>query len=215
MSSLELMLSFIKNELLGEALPENIEYDVEKLIGLSKSHNLSHLVADALIRNGIVTSDNKKYKEILREKLIAAYRDTQRTSFYEKVSIILNQNGISYVPMKGIIISPLYPESWMRTSCDLDILVHKEDLKRASDIFIVNGFIPAKIMNHHDISLFQDKNHLELHFSICENNEQLDKLLKDVWDYTDKVGEYAFRENNEYFAFHHIAHMASHFLRGG
>ena len=40
-------------------------------------------------------------------------------------------------------------------------------------------------------------------------------MLKDVWTYTDKVDQYEFRENNEYFAFHHIAHMAFHFLRGG
>ena len=43
MSIVETMFSLIRNELTGEALSKNIEYDVEKLIALSKRHDLAHL----------------------------------------------------------------------------------------------------------------------------------------------------------------------------
>ena len=55
MGVIDTMFCLIRNEIAGEALPENIEYDVDRLIALSKRHDLAHLISDALIRNGIVT----------------------------------------------------------------------------------------------------------------------------------------------------------------
>ena len=43
----------------------------------------------------------------------------------------------------------------------------------------------------------------------------MDAVLKDVWEYTEKSEGHKFIETNDYFVFHHIAHMAYHLLAGG
>ena len=91
MSVVETMFCLIRNEITGEALPPNIEYDVDKLIGLSKMHDLAHLIADALIRNGIVTEKNSDYKNIKKLKMVAIYRETQINDTAKKLQIFFNK----------------------------------------------------------------------------------------------------------------------------
>ncbi len=215
MSIVETMFSLIHNELTGEALPKNIEYDVEKLIALSKRHDLAHLIADALINNGIVDSTYSGFASVQKGKLMAIYRETQRTYTYNVITTAFSDAKIKYVPLKGILIRDLYPEPWMRSSCDIDILVQENDLDKATEALIQKGFTTDNKRNYHDIHFYLDNVHLELHHNICENNEQLDRLLSKVWEYAEPVSDVEYRESKEFFAFHHIAHMAYHFLAGG
>ena len=103
----------------------------------------------------------------------------------------------------------------MRTSCDIDILIHEQDINRATQALIGSGYNTDEKVNFHDIHFYYKHIHLELHFNICENNKQLDGLLSKVWEYVNPISEYESRECPEFFMFHHIAHMAYHFLSGG
>ena len=44
----------------------------------------------------------------------------------------LNQAEMPFIPLKGSILRQYYPEPWMRTSCDIDILVREEDIDAAT-----------------------------------------------------------------------------------
>ncbi len=57
------------------------------------------------------------------------------------------------MPLKGSVIRNMYPEPWMRTSCDIDILVEKSSLDVAKKAVQAIGF-EYKGMGSHDISLF-------------------------------------------------------------
>lgn len=215
MNVVDTMFCLIRNEITGEALPKNIEYDVDRLLALSKRHDLAHLLSDALIRNGIVTEKSSDYKNVKKHKMIAIYRETKRTYTYEKIVNGFSADIIKFVPLKGMVISNLYPEPWMRSSCDIDILVHKNDIKRATNSLIKKGFTTDNKINYHDIHFYLDNVHLELHHSICENNDQLDRLLSKVWEHVEHGKGVEFRETKDFFAFHHVAHMAYHFIAGG
>lgn len=136
----------------------------------------------------------------------------------EEMLAILEEAEIKHIPLKGAVIRSLYPQFWMRTSCDIDILIQEKDLNRAVDAFVSRGYHTDGKKSYHDISLFsQDGIHLELHFNICENIEKMDRVLEKIWDYTVLQDGYSFRykETEEFFLFHHIAHMAYHFQGGG
>ena len=45
----------------------------------------------------------------------------------------LEKAQIPFVPLKGSVIRKYYPEAWMRTSSDIDVLVHKEDVEKTTD----------------------------------------------------------------------------------
>ena len=215
MSVVEEMFCLLRNEIDGQALPDNIEYDAEKLITLSKKHDLAHLISDALIRNGLITDSYKDFRKIRREKLLAIYRETHISIAAKEIKDALSSAGIGYVPLKGLIVRDLYPEPWMRTSCDIDVLVKADELESAvkaleNKVFTTNGAV-----HYHDVDLYKDKTHLELHHSICEDTPQIDGELSRVWEFVKPINEYEYREENEFFVFHHIAHMFYHFVGGG
>lgn len=215
MTLAEIMFCLIRNEITGEALPDNIEYDVDKLIGLSKRHDLAHLVSDALIRNGIINEKSSDYKNVKKLKLIAIYREVQRAQAYQEIASVFSEANIQYVPLKGLLIRDMYPQAWMRSSCDIDILVHENDLKKAAELLVNAGFTTDGKKTYHDMSFFKAKVHLELHHNICEDNEQIDRLLSKVWDHVEPVNGIECKETKDYFVFHHVAHMFYHFIGGG
>ena len=103
----------------------------------------------------------------------------------------------------------------MRTSCDIDILIRQNKLEKAISALKKAGFEVIGDRGYHDVSLLLDDANLELHFSICEDIDYIDPLLKKVWDYTVRDGEYRYLLTNDFFTYHHIAHMLYHFLTGG
>jgi hypothetical protein len=137
------------------------------------------------------------------------YAKSQIYSAFEKANI-------DYVPLKGAILRAYYPVDSMRTSCDIDILIHESDLDAAIAALESHGFTGGE-RHYHDVSLFASNGtHLELHFNVQENRKNLDAVLKDAWQYvvpTEKPNRYAFTD--EFFVFHTFAHMAYHFMRGG
>ena len=107
----------------------------------------------------------------------------------------------------------------MRTSCDIDILVNEDCLDRAVQVLSEKlSFTTKGNRDFHDISLFSESGtHLELHFNIMENMDNVDKLLDKVWDYAvpSQEGSYRYEMTNEYLIFHNISHMSYHFVNGG
>lgn len=112
-----------------------------------------------------------------------------------------------------------YPEPWIRTSCDIDILVHDEDINKAINLLVQKfSYSISNKKGYHDITLYSPSDvHLELHFNIKENMENIDPLLGRVWDYCTVVEgkKYEHRQSNEYLMFHLISHMSYHFIHGG
>lgn len=188
---------------------------IQDLYVLSKKHDLAHLVFDAAIQNDLIDKNSEAFAKLSNQKIFAIYRYNQHKHDLGLIKDAFQKNSIQFVPLKGSVIRDYYPEPWMRTSCDIDILVHEDDLEKAKGVLLQIGFTTDGARNYHDISFFKGQTHLELHFNICEMNKQLDQLLKDVWGYVEQYDGYEYRETNSFFAFHHVAHMAYHFLTGG
>lgn len=217
------MMALIKSEVFGTAIgeiPNDILSDdfYLKLYNLSKAHDLAHIVGSALKKNGIMPEGDigKKFE---KQTFMAVLRYERLNYEYEQICATLEKNKIVYVPLKGSVIRSYYPEAWMRTSCDIDILVREEDLDSAAEAICKElGYTSEQEKYYHDLSLYSNSGiHLELHFSILEHTECIDKLLSRVWEYCCAVedGRYKYLQTNEYLIFHQIAHMLYHFLKGG
>ncbi len=139
---------------------------------------------------------------------------------YVKLCDALQAAHFTFMPLKGSVLRQWYPEPWMRTSCDIDILVKEDEVDNAAE-YLVNrlGYVRDK-KGAHDISLFSpNKNHIELHYDLVEDGWANDssKVLKTVWETSIIHGgkEYRREMPDEMFYFYHIAHMAKHFEQGG
>ena len=219
----DVLFSLIRYELCGEEPSKDMADFIDdtvlrKLYKLSKAHDVAHLVGDALFKWNISNElTDGKFQE---EQIKAIYRCEQMQYELTRLCEFFNQQKIAFIPLKGSVLRAYYPEPWMRTSCDIDILVHECDLERAKDLLIQKQGYTFSSKGDHDIGLFSESGvHLELHYSLVEDtimtwtNEPLHK----VWDYTtpNENLPYMYEMCDEMFYYYHVAHMAKHFLIGG
>ena len=220
MDNKDVMFCLLRNEIKAEALPDKIEYDVKALYELSKRHDLAHLIADALIKNAIVAADSPYYSRLQKEKLLAVYRVEQFNFELKRICDVFEKEKIPFIPLKGSVLREYYPETWMRTSCDIDILVHEDDLERATVLLTRELSYTCKGNGGHDIQFYSSNGiHLELHYSLIEEElySKIDKPLESVWEYSlnKEKNSYRYSMTDEMFYYYHVAHMAKHFVNGG
>lgn len=206
--------------LYGAALGEKCgaEYDIPfetlpAVFALCQRQDVAHLLCYALEQRGGLPKDEWG-KRLVKARNTAVYRyETQKYAF-DCVCAALDGAEIGYMPLKGSVIRGLYAQSWLRQSCDIDILVKDEDLECAVSVLESVG-CKAEGKGFHDVSLrFADGTHIELHFSLAEGMEQTDEVLAEVWQNAENEGgRYAM--NTEFLLFYHTAHAAYHFLHGG
>ena len=212
----QVLFHLLRYEICGVALPEEeFSFDPVALYRLAKHHDMAHLAADALSKNHLLPEDEKVCAAFENAHMMAIYREIQLTTVTKRIQEAFQRGRIPFVPLKGAVIRSLYPEPWMRTSCDIDILIHEDDLEKASQELTDVGFTTDGVRNYHDQSFFYGGVHLELHFNIQENMEQIDGLLSDVWKHVEQRDGMEYRETPAFFLFHHIAHMSYHFVAGG
>ena len=210
--------SAMTGALLSEAEKSNCtEENVRAAFRLAKAHDLDHLVAWSLKNNG--------FSDMLgahgeKKILTSVYRYQQIKYEYERICPAFEAAGIDFLPLKGSVIRKHYPEPWMRTSCDIDILIHQDDIERAKTLLMAELNYTYSGATSHDVSLYSQSGvHLELHYDLIEDGlvkESRDVLLS-VWEDTCvKEGCAHWREMpDSLFYFYHVAHMAKHVLHGG
>lgn len=190
---------------------------LSELIKLSTKHDLVHLIVFGLKQNQLIGEENA----VLDNHLFQAVCRYERLQHeYENLCQIFEEAKISFLPLKGSVIRQYYLQTWMRTSCDVDILVRETDLERAKQILLNEHGYTYHKKNAHDVSFFTPTNiHVELHYDLVEDGLAKDasKVLKDVWETAVCRNGYNFwyEMPDEVYYFYHIAHMAKHFENGG
>ena len=207
-----------KNEPKTEELRALSNEELVSLYRLSKAHDLSHIVGEMLTRCEIPMEEALSSR-FLKQQMLAVYRHERLQDTYTRVCDLFEAQGIDHMPLKGAVIRPYYPEAWMRTSCDIDILVKEEDVDRAAELVGETFGIKEHYgKSFHDVSLLLEGGvHLELHFNIIEEIEPMDTVLRTVWEHAAlKDGtSHCYLQTNAFLLFHLVAHNAYHFIKGG
>lgn len=188
-----------------------------EITSLAQKHDVIHLIVFALKKNELLDESNKNLES---KMLTAVYRCERLKYELTKLCEALEQVEILFIPLKGSVLQQYYPEPWMRTSCDIDVLVHEDDLQRAVSYLSDNLRYRCESQNSHDISMFtQGGVHIEVHYELVKNGSvnSVEAVLKRVWNVAAKhVGcNYQYEMPDEMFYFYHIAHMAKHFVSTG
>ncbi|MBR2353466.1 MAG: nucleotidyltransferase family protein [Clostridia bacterium] len=220
--SLKLLLALIRGEVLGEEIPEETWSDVDEellvdLYRLSKHHDVAHIAASGLKKAG-QSQNNELFAKYEKQKMLALYRYEQSRYELNALGEVLEAENIPFMPLKGSVLRAYYPEPWMRTSCDIDVLVRREDGERAVAALSKGLQYRKETTGSHDFSLFSPSGvHVELHFSLNEEAYRTFDTLTNIWEYAKPAEGCACRYemSDEAFYFYHIAHMAKHFEIGG
>ena len=228
------MFNCIKYEICGQnekiVLPEVSARFLIEIYKLSKAHDVAHLVGDALNKSGVFENlpaeidENEraaisKVKEKFDEQIFTAvYRYENINYELEQICKTLEEAKIPFIPLKGSVIRKYYPEPWMRTSCDIDILVKEKDADNAAEYLQTQLQYGVDRKGQHDVSMFTASNvHVELHFKLLDSDFKQVKDLIDVWsgDEISLLSDSEYQMIKELFLLYHIYHMAKHFVHGG
>ncbi len=220
MTTEQVLIALLRAVLHGERFCEPLSFTAFRAVyKLAGKHDLAHLVYYAAEAGGVLPTPSDDAERVFLERAAtmmtaAQYRYIKSDAELQHIGTVLEKADIDYMPMKGAVLRTLYPEPWMRTSCDIDILVRESDLNRAVEVLTADGFTTDGVRNYHDVLLRCDGVNLELHHNLLERMPKSDAVLETVWEHTANRGHYHL-ETPAFFLYHHIAHMAHHFIGGG
>lgn len=192
------------------------EMQMEALVKLAKKHDLLHLVAYELEKDPTGFSIHQELKEQLAQsKFSAIFRYNRQARALYRISALFEQAQIDFIPLKGSVLREYYPQPWMRTSSDIDLLVHPEDMERAIKLLESEGY-QYFARTDHDRSYVKENVHIELHFATIVSGPS-GEVLQEIWKWAEKKDGWRYQHilKPEMFVFYHVAHMAKHFLVGG
>ena len=221
-----ILLSLLKKPLCEKKTHDDYLAKIDILFDVyivAKKHDVAHLLAGALrgYDFGALGEGGEELRAKLeKQRLLAVLRYEKLRFALEQLCELFEAEGIDHMPLKGSVIRRLYPEPWMRTSCDIDILVREEQLERAAELVESRLGFKRGALGSHDISFDAPSGvHFELHYGLIEDDfvGEADKPLLDVWEHASVVcgKKYLFEMSDEMFYYYHVAHMAKHFVNGG
>ena len=111
-------IDIIKDVVLGVELPDDYKVcDLVELYKLSKKQDMAHIIAYGLKKHNLIDSNSELWdKHYKKQYSLAQFRVTNLQFEFERVCQALEEAEIDYIPLKGVVIRPLYPEAWMRVS---------------------------------------------------------------------------------------------------
>lgn len=214
MVNVSVLLNLIKSAITGMGPSEIPVEQLERVFALAKRQDVLPMVVDALYRQK--DRLDAATAEWCQNAIFSAVMRYERMQHeLEQTCRLLEQAQLPFIPLKGAVLRKLYPQPWMRTSCDIDILV--KDIDRAASVLTENGYTNKGKGSHDIIFVSPGGVTIELHFLLIETDKRVDAVLQRVWDYAQPKmpGSCHYVMQDEMFYFYHMAHMAKHFSMAG
>lgn len=203
----------VNNNTIDQSILANIDYD--QLLALAKHHSISSIIASGLYRAGV--RDHQVSAEVLR----AARRDMLFDIERERVIQQLEEKGIWYLPLKGIILKSYYPEPYLREMADNDILINPDKADEVRKIMTSLGYeVLTYEAWHHDNYTKKPFYHFEMH-RLLIGEETLHNIMMnyylDMKRFLKKDSEnsFGYHMSDEDFYVFMIAHEYKHYSSEG
>ncbi len=217
----KLLIDLLKTELGKSQIINkkiNSEY-IEPILAFAVKHSVAALALDSMLNNSLVEDENiaDECKNLLLEIVFQYQKQSVELA---KICNLFENSKIDYIILKGEVLRSIYPEPYLRTSCDIDILVKPDDLERALYTLKNNGYCYGA-KHSHDVSFYSENDvHIELHYDTIEKHNSfanVHNILTHIWDYAlpENGGTHQYALTNEMFYFYYVAHMLKHFTIGG
>lgn len=210
----KILQSLIKNE---KPVPPDFQIDWSKFFHFCTHHKVANMVY-LVIKDFEVPGDVlEKFKDVYNK---LTFIEAKQEIYSSMVYSSFEENKISFLPVKGILIKKLYPVENYRSSGDIDILIKKEDFENSCKVLEHMGY---KILgqenkgNDYHISYEKNSVHIELHSSLAPKDSNF-------YDYFNKSfaraklkenSKYHYLFNNEDFYIYTLYHLYKHFVKGG
>lgn len=223
MSAEKLLFAMLRSVICGWNVTDEVKNActpelLQKTFVLAQKHDLGHLVGQAAADWKLPECETVAAAK--QTAMQAFYRYMRTEHVYVRLCKTLEEAQIPFIPLKGSVLRESYPQPWMRTSCDIDVLVPMKQLEKAAGVLSDKLSYRRGGKGDHDISFYAPENvHVELHYQAVDEGRfpEAQELLKEIWDYASPLKGYTYHclLSDAMFYFYHIAHMAKHLENGG
>ena len=208
------LIGIIKDAVLNKndtEIPKEIDIDI--LAEIAKFHKIANILYPELEKKGI---ENEKLGKDFNFWLTV---ESNQQYYLEKVKKRFEEEKIRFICIKGAYMRTLYPETYMRSSTDLDIFVDDENTERVHEIMTELGAETVRFSHEmkddtYNIGQFV---HIEIHRKLvderCPWSEKCQEIEKRA--VPKKDGSYEYVLSIEDFYLHMLAHMAYHLKYSG
>lgn len=196
----------------------DIEWD--KIIEEGRAHKVEALLYSAIDQKSLNNIDEELLKCWKLTTYNSGVTQLQHIKNISDVLNLFNENNIEVVVLKGLVIRGLYPRPELRTMCDADLLVHKEDLKKTEKLLLDQGYNILENSEEMHRAYYKNSTLVEVHWVITNEQyfEGISKIQESIWKNTVEVSvgdSKALSMDDEDIAVHLCLHMATHLINRG
>ena len=187
--------------------------DIAAISILAKRQSILPIIIVGIKNLGL---SNLLTDELIKAEAKSIFDFTQRKVSLNEISEAFDKASIAYIPLKGSVLRDLYPEPWMRTSSDIDVLIRKEDLEEAIKVLESRTSFKFLKRDVHDVHFVNQYVHLELHYSFDYSVNKNNSELPDPWANalpSNDSNRYSFTPEYDYF--YNVFHSALNFIQNG
>lgn len=187
---------------------------LDMLFEMAERHSLTALLALSLEKSGIDLPQNWKEEKAktIRKNILF---DSERA----KILSFMEEKGIWYMPLKGVLLKDYYPAFGVRQMGDNDILFDRTYQKEVYHFMVQNGYESIKFDTyHHDVYQKPPVLSFEMHMTLFDDDHnEFCSYYEDVKDRLLPVEgkRFAYRFTDEDFYIHVTAHEYKHFVFSG
>lgn len=195
----------------------------DELLEEAREHSVTSLIYSSINKSNIINSLEKDRLNLLKEQIF--YSNINQVKHIKQTVVILKElrmRNIDAIVLKGLVVRSLYPNPDLRTMSDADIIVHREDLSKLTEVLLSMNYVKTKHEDEHGAHIVFNKLNscIEVHWTLLnEDFFKGDKLFEqNLWNNTMKIeigDTEALSLSWEDLAVHLCIHMASHFSHKG
>ena len=205
-----LLRSALKDEAL--TLPKNFDWDVA--VPILYEHHLVGMAIRGAARCGI-----SRTEPAIRQLTALFCKDVSKSRMQMQqlntLYSVFQEHGIAYMPVKGAVVKPLYPQNELRVMGDADILIRQKQYPTIRKILLSLG-LQENIESNHEYVWWGGDFKLELHKCLIPSyNKDYYAYYGDGWHLARQDGQ-----NSAYFLgpedhfIYLLVHFAKHYRDG-
>lgn len=215
----QFFLTLLRDHLHGrKTSPPQDVLDWKGLLRLASSHQMSPIFFHQCGK-WLAGYSPETFQRLLEYHTAHLLHRAELERSFQRLETKLNEENIPYFVMKGGEIAQFYPVPVLRSSSDVDLLVHTEHRQRVYDILTAEGF-EGTAFDNHEWGFSKGDTHFEVHnhliFDDGPNTKESVAFCDRCWEYAEPLnGSSRYWLDWSFHFVYLLLHMRKHIIFEG
>lgn len=210
----DLSTELIKSVLLNETIDIDLsKTDIHEFIDFIHMHKIENLVYTALLQMGVKFEG--EWQRLEQYYLINTDVALKQDYYLNELCVMLEENRIWYMPLKGSILKNIYPSIELRQSADIDILFDASFASRVRELMEKQGFVTDLFGTDQDVYILNKTVCVEMHRTLLPEHSRWYDFVNKLVQRTSSKNGLRYEMTLEDFYLFNIIHIAKHASEGG